>query len=89
MIRNAKFAAGYSLTDLCNALNDYEGLWGDLISIGNNAGDTIGSYDDAQPGTATVVLRSGPARARPGEIPIATDEVYITGQLQLVTAYRT
>ena len=88
MIRNAKFAASCTLTMLHDRLNEYEGLWGGLISIGNNAGDTIGSYDDGQPG-AHVTLRPGPADPRPGEISIATDEVYITGRLQQVTAYRT
>ncbi len=88
MIRNAKFAAAYSLAELSDMLNLYEGLWGGLISIGNNEGDTIGSYDDGQPGTHKVALRPGPAVPGPGEIAIATDAVYVTGQLLEVTAYR-
>ena len=88
MIRNAKFASSYTLPELRDMLNLYEELWGALISIGNNDGETIGSYDDAQPGTHKVVLRPGPASTRPGEIVIATDEVYVGGDLAEVTAYR-
>ena len=88
MIRNAQFAASYSLTELRDMLNLYEGLWGGLISIGNNNGDTIGSYDDGQPGTHHITLRPGAGAPQPGETAIATDDVYITGQLQQVTAYR-
>lgn len=88
MIRNAKFAASYTLAELRDMLNLYEGLWGGLISIGSNGGDTIGSYDDGRPGTHRIALRPGAAAPQPGEIAIATDSVYVTGQLQQVTAYR-
>ena len=88
MIRNAKFAASYALPELRDMLNLYEELWGALISIGNNGGDTIGSYDEEQPGTHKVMLRPGPAATRAGEVTIATDAVYVEGELAQVTAYR-
>lgn len=70
-------------------LNLYEGLWGALTSISNAGGDTIGTYDDTQAGTHAISIRPGGPSPEGGETVIATDMVFVSAQLQQVTAYRT
>ncbi len=88
MIKHKAFAASCSLAELEAAMNELDGPRKALIGIGNQAGETIGSYDRDKKGNRKIILRPGkPIPVPPGTV-IDTDIVYITGQLQTVTAYR-
>lgn len=87
MTEHFKFDAGYSLVDLQQQLTEYQGLNGPLVGIGNQAGTTIGSFDEDGDGEGSIELRPGkPLRIPPGVV-IDTDIVFVTGQMQTVTAY--
>ena len=88
MIKHKAFLASCSLTELQDAMNELDGPRKALIGIGNQAGETIGSYEKGKTGNRAIILRPGkPIPDPPGAV-IDTYIVYVTGQLQTVTAYR-
>ena len=88
MIKHKAFDASLSLADLQVALTELDGPRKALIGIGNQAGETIGSYDTDQAGTRNILLCPGMPLAQPPGVVIDTDIVFVTGQMQTVTAYR-
>lgn len=88
MTEHCKCEPGFSLTELEDALNEFQDALGPLVGIGHQAGDTIASFDDGATATHAVQLRPGKPLPHPPGAVIDTDAVYVTGQLQTVTAYR-
>lgn len=88
MIKHKAFDATCSLAELEAAMTELDGPRKALVGIGNQAGETIGSYDTDQAGSHNILLRPGKPLSQPPGVVIDTDIVFITGQMQTVTAYR-
>lgn len=54
MIKHKAFLASCSLADLQAAMNELDGPRKALIGIGNQAGETIGSYDTEKKGNRNI-----------------------------------
>lgn len=88
MTEHFKFSSDYSLLDLEEQLTEFQGMNGPLVGIGNQAGSTIGSFDEDGTGGEKIELRPGKPLPHPPGVVIDTDIVFVLGHMQTVTAYR-
>jgi hypothetical protein len=91
MKRDISFKKDHTLASLQTALRSFEGGFGTLFGIGNNAAKTIGQFDSDKPspgGLTLAVTVAGTAILPPGATEVAQGDVFILGQVQGVVAFR-
>ena len=88
MTEHFQFSAAYSLSELEGQLTEFQGVNGPLVGIGNQAGSTIGSFDEDGINGGRIELRLGKPLPHPPGVVVDTDIVFILGHMQTVTAYR-